>query len=226
VAGEQGVEVLNVNDLNSGWTTLPPPKHHAYGMCVLEGKIWVTGCTSASARSKSCITYDLFETKSSWKLTQSLPSTLYGHIALVIDNRMHLIGGSTASPLKQLKVFDPIENQFQDLAPMQMARCHFTAVKVETGRKRILVFGGINDKYTHSRTCEQYDVVANKWESIPDVPMISIQPENSACAVGNKVYFASGGSLTLEYDIENKKWTNIVSPQSGLTVGLVASLSW
>jgi len=49
------------------------------------------------------------------------------------------------------------------------------------------------------------------------------QIENSVCAVGNMVYFASGGRVTLQYNIEQKKWDYVQSPESGLFVGLVAS---
>jgi N-acetylneuraminic acid mutarotase len=109
----------------------------------------------------------------------------------VVDGRIHVIGGRTASSSDNTKlhdVYDPATNSWQSAAPLLTARSSGAAAYY---RGLILYVGGECKPFggTFSEN-EAYDPKTNRWITLAALP--GGRHGFGAAAIGQSAYFAAG----------------------------------
>jgi N-acetylneuraminic acid mutarotase len=140
-----------------------------------------------------------------------MPNPRGGHVAVVLDSKIHLLGGgNSSSTIPDHSQYDPITNQWQELAPLPRAEGSPAATVVDG---KIYVIGGrsgnsdFGDVYI-------YDPVENIWSN-----GASIEPRGTAGAVFycGGIYLFGGESQTerknldsvLRLDLEKNIWETV-----------------
>ena len=77
--------------------------------------------------------------------------------------------------------------------------------------ERIIVSGGFNNNYHISNTVESYDVLTDRWSTMPN--MVSGSYMHSLVAVKNKLFVLSRKESWQVYDSVCKKFLRIKSPK-------------
>ncbi|KAB7497584.1 Kelch-like protein 20, partial [Armadillidium nasatum] len=168
----------------------------------------------------SCETYHIEENE--WRDFVSLPISLLGAQAAVLDDKLWVLGGTTqAKKCKEgsLLVYDEKRGNWCFKTPMITDRVHFGAA---SAYGCLFVFGGIgiskeNDGMVLD-SCEKYNVESNKWITI--APLGKGRAYHGVAVVNDLIYVIGGynGSKWLDsvecYDPLSDRWTT-VSPMMG-----------
>jgi N-acetylneuraminic acid mutarotase len=210
--GSGGGPVLEVERFDGGqWTletSLPGNGLNAPAAVVLNGKIYLMGGFSASTNfpTDNVMVYD--PAGKSWDTAPRLPAPRGGHAAVVLDEKIHVVGGGNSrSTIADHSVFDPGSDTWGNLAPLP--RSEGSPALVEFAGK-LYALGGrsgssdFGDVYI-------YDPASDVWSS-----GTAIEPRGTAGAVVycGTIYLFGGESQArhksladvLRYDGENDAW--------------------
>ena len=146
-----------------------------------------------------------------WKEVSSLKIGRGAHCAIVLGNRIYVLGGMDSSIChNSIECFDPLTNSWSEGPSMNVAR-QFACAAVSC--EKIFVAGGYSDKaFTATEaSCEMFDPVQDQWSLAS-----SLIVPRAACAMAsfdNHLYLFGGedGSKvkydSVEcYDVKNNKW--------------------
>jgi N-acetylneuraminic acid mutarotase len=169
-------------------TTLPGSGLNAPAAAALGGKIYVIGGfnTTTNIPSDAVHVYDI--ASRTWSTAAPLPSPRGGHAAIVMDGRIHVLGGGNSqSTLADHDVYDPTVNRWTMLAPLPRSE----------GSPAVVVFMGklyaIGGRSGHSDfgAVDIYDPATDKWSAGPAIP-----PRGTAGAVVycNAIHLIGGES--------------------------------
>lgn len=171
--------VLDVERFDgSAWTTettLPGDGINAPAAAVLDNKIYLIGGfkTTTNLPTDEVKIYDI--TTKEWSDAAPLPEPRGGHAAVVVDGKIHVVGGGNSrSTLANHSEYDPATNTWRDLAPLPRSEGSPAAVDVNG---TLYVIGGrsgpedFGDAYI-------YDAAADSWSTGPE-----IEPRGTSGAV-------------------------------------------
>jgi N-acetylneuraminic acid mutarotase len=212
---DQGRPVLDVDAFDgSQWnveTTLPGQGLNAPTASIIDTKLFVMGGFTA-VTNKPTDEVQVYDLQShQWSMASPLPSPRGGHAAVILDGKVHLLGGgNSVSTIADHSQYDPATDTWAELAPLPRAEGSPAAVTVDG---RIYVIGGrsgnsdFGDVYI-------YDPETDAWSMAP-----SIEPRGTASAVvyWGGIYLVGGESQAehknlesvLRFDLERNVWETV-----------------
>ena len=148
-------------------TTLPGGKLNAPAAVALGGKIYVIGgfAGSTNAPVSRVRVYDTAARR--WTTAAPLPAPRGGHAAVVLDGKIHVIGGGNSeSTIADHSVYDPATNSWREAAPLPRAEGSPAAVAFQG---KLYAIGG------RSGTTDYGDVfvyapASDTWSTGPAIP--------------------------------------------------------
>jgi N-acetylneuraminic acid mutarotase len=212
---ENGRPVLDVEAFDGKqWkveTTLPGDGLNAPTASLVDDKLYVMGGfkTVSNQPTNEVQVYDLQTHE--WSTASPMPNARGGHAAVVLDGKIHLLGGGNSfSTLADHSVYDPGTDTWSELAPLPRDEGSPAAVVVAG---KIYAIGGrsgtsdFGDVYI-------YDPATNSWSTGP-----AIEPRGTAGAVEfcGGVYLFGGESQAernnldgvLRLDLERNIWESV-----------------
>jgi N-acetylneuraminic acid mutarotase len=193
--GAGGAPVLDVERFDGRrWTsetTLPGPGLNAPAAAVLGGRIYLTGgfSTVTNVPTDRVHVYDLAAHR--WSEAASLPAPRGGHAAVVLDGRIHLLGGGNSrSTIADHSVYDPATDRWTALAPLPRAEGSPAVVAFDG---KLWSIGGRSGPGDFGFV-DVYDPATDRWSAGP-----AITPRGTAGAVVycEAIYLAGGESQAL-----------------------------
>ncbi|HND91288.1 MAG TPA: kelch repeat-containing protein [Anaerolineales bacterium] len=173
------VEVFDGKDWKTE-TTLPGEGLNAPTASVVDQKLYVVGgfLAVSSSPTNEVQVYDL-QTQQ-WSNASPLPNPRGGHVAVVLDGRIHVFGGgNSVSTLADHSEYDPATDSWRDLAPLPRSEGSPAAVAIDG---KIYVIGG-RSGFSDFGDVYIYDPETDTWSTGP-----SIDPRGTAGAV----YYCGG----------------------------------
>ena len=150
--------------------------------------------------------------------------------SVALNGKIYVIGGSTnvGGGGTLVEVFDPAQNTWAEVAPMQEIRFTPTASVV---KGKIYTIGGRRLENDSLQTVEAYDPATDTWQNKKDMPTGRAKLSPSTPAVNGKIYVIGGGAEELvplriveEFDPAQNAWTqmaNMPTARRGLSVSAV-----
>lgn len=194
-------------------TTLPGQGLNAPTASIVGQKLYVVGGfrVVSNVPTDEVQVYDL--KKKEWSTASPLPEPRGGHVAVVLDDKIHVMGGgNSASTIADHLEYDPVKDTWKELAPLPRAEGSPAAVVVD---EKIYVIGGrsglsdFGDVYI-------YDPETDSWSDGP-----SIEPRGTAGAVVycGGIYLFGGESQferknldsVLRLDLERNVWETVTA---------------
>lgn len=181
---DHGKPILDVESFDgTQWlkeATLPGEGLNAPTASIVENKLYVIGGFLAISNSPTdeVRVYDLQSHE--WTNAIRLPSPRGGHVAVVLDGRIHVFGGgNSVSTLNDHSEYDPATDTWRDLAPLPRSEGSPAAVAVNG---KIYVIGG-RSGFSDFGDVYIYDPQTDTYATGP-----SIEPHGTAGAV----YYCGG----------------------------------
>lgn len=181
---DHGKPVLEVEKFDGEkWTvetTLPGEGLNAPTASVVDNKLYVVGgFLAVSNRPTDEVQVYNLETHQ-WSQASPLPNPRGGHVAVVLDGKIHVFGGGNSqSTLAGHSEFDPATNTWRDLAPLPRSEGSPAAAVVDG---KIYVIGG-RSGFSDFGDVYIYDPETDSYSTGP-----SIEPHGTAGAA----YYCSG----------------------------------
>jgi N-acetylneuraminic acid mutarotase len=214
---DKGRPVLDVEEFDgSQWsvlTTLPGRGLNAPTASIVGNRLYVVGGFTAvtNVPTDEVQVYDL-QTQQ-WSMASPLPNPRGGHVAVVLDDTIHVFGGgNSVSTIADHSQYDPRTDTWKELAPLPRAEGSPAAAVVDG---KIYVIGGrsgssdFGDVYI-------YDPSSDTWSTGP-----SIEPRGTAGAVAycGGIYLFGGESQAdrknldsvLRLDPERNIWESVTA---------------
>ena len=148
-------------------TTLPGDGLNAPAAAVLGGKIYLVGgfSTVTNVPTSGVHVYDV--ARRTWSEAAPLPAPRGGHAAVVLDGRIHVLGGGNSrSTIADHTVYDPAANAWTERAPLPRAKGS-PAVVAHGGR--LYAIGGRSGPGDFGEV-DVYDAAADRWTPGPAIP--------------------------------------------------------
>ena len=192
-------------------TTLPGEGLNAPTVSIVDNKLYVAGGFTAvtNVPTNEVQVYSLKTHQ--WAEASPLPNPRGGHVAVVLDGKIHLFGGgNSVSTLADHSEYDPATNKWHDLAPLPRAEGSPAAVVVDG---KIYVIGG-RSGFSDFGDVYIYDHLTDTWSTGP-----SIEPRGTAGAVVycGGIYLFGGESQSqkknldsvLRFDLQRNVWESV-----------------
>lgn len=148
-------------------TRLPAGGLNAPAAVALGGRIWLIGGFEQQTNLPTAAVHVYDPGRGSWTSAPPLPGPRGGAAAVVLDGRIHVLGGgNSASTIADHSVYDPRTKRWRRAAPLPRAEGSVAAV-VFGGR--IWAIGGrsgasdFGDVYV-------YDAARDRWDAGPSIP--------------------------------------------------------
>jgi N-acetylneuraminic acid mutarotase len=123
-----------------------------------------------------------------WSQAASLPTPRGGHAAVVLEGRIHVLGGgNSTSTIADHTVYDPKTNAWSPLAPLPRAEGSVAAVAFDG---KLYAIGG-RSGYSDFGTVYVYDPATDRWS---DGPPIAPRGTSGAVAHCGAIYVFGGES--------------------------------
>lgn len=216
--------------------SLPTPRHHITP-AVIGGQIYAVGGFDGPfpewEMKSDMFIYDIKKDK--WRKGVPLPKPRGEHVAVALDNRVHVIGGRITKAggkshfdsfldTGEHDIFDPSTNQWTKGAAAITARNSAAAAVIDGliyvvgGRKNVIQEDG-GQLQQNLGTLEVYDPKKNIWETL--APMPEALGGNAAAALGGKLYVFGGEQWAPEHKVFSSVWVydpraNTWSKETGL----------
>jgi N-acetylneuraminic acid mutarotase len=169
-------------------TRLPGAGLNAPASAALNGRIYLIGGFEGLGNrpSDKVLVYDL--AARTWSEGPKLPAPRGGHAAVVLDGKIHVLGGGNSeSTIANHSVFDPNTNRWTDAAPLRRAKGSVAAV-VFGGR--IFAIGGRSGSFDFGDV-DIYNAATNKWTR---GPRIGARGTSGAAVYRGAIYVFGGES--------------------------------
>uniref|UniRef100_A0A5K3FRE0 Kelch repeat protein n=2 Tax=Mesocestoides corti TaxID=53468 RepID=A0A5K3FRE0_MESCO len=116
----------------------------------------------------------------------------------VFNDCIYMIGGVNANdrPTSLVDIMKPLTRSFVKAPSMKQARFKAAAATKDT---QILVFGGFCHQKALS-SCERFDILANRWTRLPDMPTSRF--DSAAINIPNVGIVVVGGRQTGDYTLD------------------------
>ena len=214
---DKGKPVLDVESFDGEqWhveTTLPGQGLNATAAAIVGDRLYVLGGFKivSNQPTDEVHVYDLRTHE--WTVASPMPNPRGGHAAIVMDDKIHLIGGgNSVSTIADHSQYDPATDSWQDLAPLPRSEGSPAAVVVDG---KIYAIGG-RSGFSDFGDMYIYDPMTDTWSTGP-----SIEPRGTAGAVFycGGIYLFGGESQSerknlddvLRFDLERNVWETVTS---------------
>ena len=251
--------VFEYDPAGDRWTRkrdMPAFLHHV-ALATVNGKIYMFGGfelppKGAPAWAPVRTTWEFDPAADTWRQMAPAPMARGAHNAVVIDNRIHLVGGAGLHPgsketalhparphraLGTHEVFDPATNAWSTRADMPTARNHAAAGVVDG---RIYVIGGrlgsvFITTATNTDIVEEYDPATDTWGRLL-APMPNPRSAVAWGVHGGRIYVIGGEMRHRDYwatfaavdafDPKSNSWTRmppLPMPRHGLAADFIGN---
>jgi N-acetylneuraminic acid mutarotase len=197
---EKGLPVTAIEKFENGvWAeegTLPEAGFNAPAAVYMNGRIYVIGGfkTITNSPLDQVLVYDI--AAKTWSNAAPLPEPRGGHAAVVLDGKIHVMGGGNSQrTLEFHSMYDPATDTWTDLAPLPRSEGSPAAAVLDG---KIYAIGGrsgssdFGDVYI-------YDPATDVWSTGP-----SIEPRGTAGAVAYcGTIFVFGGESQAQHQVLN-----------------------
>jgi N-acetylneuraminic acid mutarotase len=211
--GASGEPVLEVERLaGGGWqdvATLPGEGLNAPAAAFLGGRIYLIGGfgTTTNVATDTVHVYDVATRR--WSTAAPLPEARGGHAAVVLDGKIHVLGGGNSiSTLDLHSVYDPGSDTWREAAPLSRAKGSPAAVVHEGklwaigGRSGVDDFGDV----------DVYDPATDEWTSGPAIPPRgthgAVVRDGTILVIGGESQ-ARGEALAEVLRLDDGEWTPV-----------------
>jgi N-acetylneuraminic acid mutarotase len=173
------------------WATIgriPGPALNATAAVELGKKIYVIGGFIGAGNRPTTTVRTLDPATRKWARVADLPAERGGHAAVVLDGRIHVLGGgNSVSTIADHSVFDPATSKWTAAAPLPRAEGSPAAVVFDG---KIWAIGG-RSGFSDYGDVYVYDAAADRWTPGPGIP-----PRGTAGAavLGGAIYVFGGES--------------------------------
>jgi N-acetylneuraminic acid mutarotase len=214
--GESGAPVLAVERFDgSGWsdiTTLPGDGLNAPAAVAIGPRIYVIGGFRGvtNVPTADVLVYDT--ATRAWSNAAPLPAPRGGHAAVVMDGRIHVIGGGNSqSTLADHYEYDPATNTWATRAPLSRAKGSPAAVVY---RGKLYSIGGRSGAKDFGDV-EIYDASTDQWSKGADIPARGTAGAAAYCGTiyvfgGESQAQSSTLSEVLKLDTTENVWRDAV----------------
>lgn len=190
--GDGGAPIMEVERFDGEqWsveTKLPGAGLNAPAAVMLRDQIYLLGGFNMTTNVPSDAV-EVYDTKAHrWGFATPLPAPRGGHAAVVLDGRIHVLGGGNSeTTLASHDVYDPETMTWDSLAPLPRSEGSPAAV---IHRGKIYLMGGRSGPDDYGNV-DIYDPVMNRWTPGPN-----IDPRGTAGAVVHEgmIYLIGGES--------------------------------
>jgi N-acetylneuraminic acid mutarotase len=169
--GAQGEPVLEVERFDgerwSEETTLPGEGLNAPAAALVDRRIYLIGGfgTTTNVPTDTVRVYDPAGRR--WSTAAPLPEPRGGHAAVVLDGKIHVLGGgNSVETLALHSVYDPATDRWSEAAPLPRAKGSVAAVVLDG---KIWAIGG-RSGFDDFGDVDVYDPATNKWSPGPAIP--------------------------------------------------------
>ncbi|EYC43343.1 hypothetical protein Y032_0497g2508 [Ancylostoma ceylanicum] len=130
-----------------------------------------------------------------WKRMQHMITPRVYHAIAENDGKIYVVGGENETgALNKLECYDPITDEWTELAPMREARSRPTAI-FRSGM--LYVFGGAEGRFSYKRTSmEVYNPKSNRWKGCPP---LREKRDYSFAALANGYIYVMGNTREDEF---------------------------
>lgn len=198
--GEAGAPVLAVERFDgASWhdeSTLPGDGLNAPAAVAIGSSIYIIGGfkTTTNVPTADVLVYDTRTRR--WTTVAPLPAPRGGHAAVVLDGRIHVIGGGNSrSTLADHSEYDPAHASWTDRAPLRRSKGSPAAVAY---RGKLYAIGGRSGPGDFGDV-DIYDPATNAWTPGP-----SIVPRGTAGAAAycGAIYVFGGESQAAQKTLD------------------------
>jgi N-acetylneuraminic acid mutarotase len=156
-------------------TTLPGEGLNAPAAVAFDDRIYVIGGFEGLSNVPTSAVHVFDPASKQWSRAASLPAPRGGHAAVVLDGKIHVLGGGNSeSTIADHSVYDPATNRWSAAAPLPRAEGSPAAVVF---RGRIYAIGG-RSGFSDFGAVYIYDPARDTWTKGPPIP-----PRGTAGAV-------------------------------------------
>ena len=160
--------------------------------------------------------YSTMAQSNGWSEEAPLPYTAEGVLAAPVNGLLYVGGGNNEGPLSSFYVYNPISNQWSELASMPGPRCNPPGAGV-ISNKLYFVGGWTTVPPLPNSQLWVYDPVANSWDtSRASMPVLSAQ--GAGGVITNKYYvttpydgYSGAVNFLHVYDPSLNTWTQLAS---------------
>jgi hypothetical protein len=142
------------------------------GACAVAGKIYVSGGVGdGDIHLSSVEKYSPFT--DSWSTVAPLPEVRVQRVTVGVGAAMYVLGGVSGdgdTTLTSVHKFDSTQGTWSQVAPMPESRCYAAACAFQSD---IFVFGGMDTNFRPQNSVFKYDIVADKWSIISQMPCVA-----------------------------------------------------
>lgn len=206
---------------------LPEPRHHITP-AIVGGKLYAAGGFDGPfpqwAMKSDLFVYDI--QSDTWTKAKPLPGPRGEHVAAVVDERIHIIGGRVPGESGRAHfdayidtsshyIYDPAANEWTNGRPASTARNSAAAAVIDGliyvvgGRANIMQDDGTQLQH-NLHTLEVYDSKTDDWRALS--PMPEALGGIAAAALGGKLYVFGGEQWTPEQKVFASTW--VYDPKS------------
>jgi N-acetylneuraminic acid mutarotase len=199
-----GAEAFNTveeyNPVTDTWSAKSPmpTARWCHSSSVINDKIYIIGGAEADCYPfdigcaiTSIEVYD--PAKDTWTVVNgATPRPMMNHCAVVLDDKIYIIGGELAGYSHNVNVYDPQTNTWTQKNDMTSGKSDFSAVVLND--KIITIGGDLGDVVTIVGDMQIYDPLNDTWTTT-NTPLITPRVGLKSCLVDGKIY-AIGGLLS------------------------------
>ncbi len=189
--------------------------------CTVNGKIYVMG-------GSLNYTYEYDPMTNVWATKTSMPSQRRFTKAVVLDNKIYVLGGQSADVqdqiLKTVEIYDPGNDTWTPSTSMLTRRTYFAAEIVDG---KIYVMGG-DAGYQRLNTIDVFDPHTSTWSKLANMPDYKIL--HGSGVVNGQIYVIGGftskpaQSPTWVYDPANDTWSDTGADLPMMIAGFASSV--
>ncbi|SCN59250.1 kelch protein, putative [Plasmodium chabaudi adami] len=152
----------------NSWRSLPPLNcvRHSASAIIFDNTIFIIGGKDGVGNygkvHKSVEMLNLNEKNMKWEMCEPLKQARLALVAIVFDNKIYAIGGSTGvKDLKSVEIYDFKKNEWAEGPNLNFARSNFVAF---IWKNHLVVYGGINNTNGDFLNCaEILKEKTNRW---------------------------------------------------------------
>ena len=201
-----GSNLNNVKDLPS----IKEERSSSKAVCI-KGEVYVFGGIIYNDTHRTLITSveKYSPSSNTWNRVADIYDYRQCYCACGFIDKIFVIGGYNVGLMdtKSCLQFDTKDNRWKEVAPMNESRLEAACTVFEGN---IVVSGGTFDGYLN--TVESYDVIADKWSSMPN--MVNGKSSHSLVVVRNKLFVIGDYKDTCEvFDNNIRKFVVLKSPE-------------
>lgn len=168
--GAGGAPVLPVERFDgAAWTVvsqLPGPGLNAPAAAVLADRVYLIGGFNLATNVPSDRVHIYTPATAAWSDAAPLPSPRGGHAAVVLDGKIHVLGGGNdRSTLADHSVYDPLSNKWSERAPLPRPEGSPAVVNF---KGHIYAIGGRSGSDDYG-SVDIYDPAADAWTAGPPI---------------------------------------------------------